>query len=203
LKGFGKAAHDAARFNELTVKYSTATEFECITCRLVKPFQAFYRNAPKNSASRPVKSQCKDCLNAYRREKAALDPIGTTQRRLEYQFTPKRRYIVAKKEATRRGLVFEISFAEYCEITSKSGCEYCGVAVVSGGGLDRLDASLGYTPSNVVVCCSICNITKNDIYTAAQMREFGKLIGGWRATGTLTIPPRLVFGKVLLALLDS
>ena len=61
--------------------------------------------------------------------------------------------------ASSRNLSFELSKAEFSEITS-SKCYYCGAPPISG--VDRLDSSLGYTRSNTVACCSLCNRAKKD-----------------------------------------
>jgi len=47
-----------------------------------------------------------------------------------------------------------------------SPCFYCGF---SSGliGLDRVDSNKGYILDNVVPCCKICNLAKNDMSTTA------------------------------------
>lgn len=61
-----------------------------------------------------------------------------------------------KANAKRRNLDFSISF-EFFEKTISSGCAYCGGM---GGGVDRWDNSLGYTETNSVPCCMVCNRMK-------------------------------------------
>ena len=60
--------------------------------------------------------------------------------------------------ASVRKLPFELSEAEFNE-TALRPCHYCGAPPVSG--VDRLDSSMGYTRSNTVACCSLCNRAKN------------------------------------------
>jgi hypothetical protein len=36
--------------------------------------------------------------------------------------------------------------------------------------LDRIDNSVGYTESNCVPCCAICNITRNTLYTYEEFK---------------------------------
>ena len=67
----------------------------------------------------------------------------------------------------RRDLSFNLSVEEFQQLCSSS-CFYCGAPpstkmhVKHGGfrnGIDRIDSSIGYEPTNVVPCCRICNDT--------------------------------------------
>lgn len=57
-----------------------------------------------------------------------------------------------------RNIVFDLSY-EYLTKFFKACCYYCGdkVPILS---LDRVDSSIGYTESNVVSCCFLCNRMK-------------------------------------------
>lgn len=79
-------------------------------------------------------------------------------RQKERENSPRGRYQTYKKGAKYRGLVFDISFEDFNNIVSKV-CFYCGNV---GGGLDRMDSSMGYIKNNVVPCCSQCNYMKLD-----------------------------------------
>lgn len=73
--------------------------------------------------------------------------------------------------AKRRGLTFELTKAQFRELT-KQRCHYCGQepsrehgdpglnGTYTCNGLDRKDNIEGYTLSNVVPCCQVCNFTK-------------------------------------------
>jgi len=63
-----------------------------------------------------------------------------------------------RHEAKRRGLVFELS-RELFRRLIRTPCHYCGRA---GGGVDRVDSSLGYVFTNVVPCCTTCNLGKRE-----------------------------------------
>lgn len=85
--------------------------------------------------------------------------------------------------AKRRHIQFELSFEEFVEM-AKSDCRYCksapqqvlslkytkgkniGKERLNGSfvynGIDRVDNSLGYSKSNSVPCCGICNRAKLD-----------------------------------------
>ena len=42
----------------------------------------------------------------------------------------------------------------------ESPCCYCGAGAPNG--IDRVDNKLGYTTTNVVPCCNMCNVAKNN-----------------------------------------
>lgn len=72
---------------------------------------------------------------------------------------------------------FNLNFEEFLQITSRD-CHYCGVSpaqkldAASGtfghytyNGIDRVDFSNGYYPSNCVPCCWTCNRAKGTLST--------------------------------------
>ena len=62
-----------------------------------------------------------------------------------------------------RGIGVGITFDYYTANLSNKPCHYCGDVVVhSGGGVDRIDSSVGYVEGNVVPCCPTCNVMKNE-----------------------------------------
>jgi len=76
-----------------------------------------------------------------------------------------------KRDAKNRNLVFNLS-KEQCFKLFAGDCHYCGTepsnkATYRPGatsftynGIDRIDSSKGYEPSNVVSCCRACNNAK-------------------------------------------
>lgn len=60
--------------------------------------------------------------------------------------------------ARARSLCFQISFEQFQTFWQKP-CRYCGDPIKTIG-LDRVDNSVGYTMTNVVPCCAICNHMK-------------------------------------------
>lgn len=90
---------------------------------------------------------------------------------------PKNRYSLAKRQALKRKKNWEISFEDFKKISSLP-CHYCGIEYESatGAGLDRLDNSEGYTVSNVVPCCLICNTVRNQIFTVSEMLVLGAVV---------------------------
>lgn len=84
-----------------------------------------------------------------------------------------RMYVSGAKE---RGLEWALTNDQFRELTS-GPCHYCGAEpsqeppkphrlvydTYIHSGLDRKDSTLGYTPENVVPCCTICNRMKMEM----------------------------------------
>ena len=76
-----------------------------------------------------------------------------------------------KGNARNRNLVFDLSLDEFKELIL-SNCHYCGSLPtnlysksyynVTYNGIDRIDNSIGYIKNNVVPCCKMCNVAKNN-----------------------------------------
>src|SRR5208282_62328 len=68
--------------------------------------------------------------------------------------------------AKARGIKLEFSYNQFLNFTKIKACYYCeGLIPWQAHGrnsyfLDRKDNALGYTRSNTVVCCSLCNWIK-------------------------------------------
>lgn len=79
---------------------------------------------------------------------------------------------IYKSNARKRGISFDLSYIQF-ETLVDGECYFCGD---TGGntlrkrsyndysytGIDRLDNSVGYLPSNCISCCSWCNRAKNN-----------------------------------------
>ena len=99
----------------------------------------------------------------------------------------KSRYKVAKQDsgykhiynsyrlnAISRKLEFEINYHDFLNLL-KGNCFYCNNVPsniykvsyysIMYNGIDRIDNNLGYTNDNIVSCCKICNISKNNYST--------------------------------------
>jgi len=91
-----------------------------------------------------------------------------------------------KRNATRRGLEFNISELQFRQLT-EGDCFYCGVAPhrSEGGkyangrylynGVDRKDNALGYQEDNVVTCCWDCNLAKGQKTTEEFISHISKI----------------------------
>lgn len=79
------------------------------------------------------------------------------------------RYKKLRRAAKKDNREFDISEAQYDSIT-ESNCFYCrGALPEVGYGIDRKDASRGYTLDNVVACCEHCNTYKFDTLSFEEM----------------------------------
>lgn len=66
-----------------------------------------------------------------------------------------------------------LSFRQFKKLWRQTTCHYCGIAIqhpelgskITACYIDRKDSTKGYTPSNVVTCCPLCNKTKNNTFT--------------------------------------
>lgn len=79
-----------------------------------------------------------------------------------------------KSNAKKRNITWELSNKDIKDIIHKP-CFYCGdidknKMITKGctegymyNGIDRIDSNKGYTISNIVSCCKICNIAKHDM----------------------------------------
>jgi hypothetical protein len=95
-------------------------------------------------------------------------------------------FYVYKKHARERNLEFHIDY-EYFKKLIQNNCYYCDTppkqiyqlknpktgTIRSGipikyNGIDRIDSLKGYTKSNIVTCCKICNRSKSNM----QLIEF-------------------------------
>jgi hypothetical protein len=80
-------------------------------------------------------------------------------------------YVRYRENAKQRNLKFDLDFDIAVSIM-KSNCHYCGIEPsnlfwkshynVYYNGIDRVDNTIGYDISNLVACCKICNIAKNN-----------------------------------------
>jgi hypothetical protein len=79
------------------------------------------------------------------------------------QCNKKSQYTIYKRSALIKGLDFEISFEQYCDIVSNP-CYYCNVIQLRGfNGIDRIDQQKSYTVDNCVNSCKMCNYMKGSV----------------------------------------
>jgi hypothetical protein len=103
---------------------------------------------------------CKECFKAQRR--ARYDKQGSSLHDM---------YCTNRARATRRGIPFELTEAEFAQIIAQP-CFYAinwhaGIR----SGLDRQEPRLGYTVANCVPCCAKHNLFKSFILTTEQTKD--------------------------------
>jgi hypothetical protein len=74
---------------------------------------------------------------------------------------PQRVFLRYQRQAGERQLRFDLTLAQFQEITSRP-CFYCN-DYGYGRGIDRNNNFEGYTFRNSVACCQLCNRMKSDI----------------------------------------
>lgn len=105
-----------------------------------------------------------------------------------------------RSSAKKKGLEWGLTHQEFEDVAAKP-CAYCGRAPelrsangrtglkIEYSGVDRVNNSEGYTPGNVLPCCTWCNKAKNDgsleLFVQnckAVIDHFGWVIGGASCT---------------------
>lgn len=74
----------------------------------------------------------------------------------------RQRYRCYRQGAKRRQFSFELP-EELFRALIHLPCAYCGDKPAVLNGIDRLNSSLGYSPSNVLPCCKTCNMAKGQL----------------------------------------
>ena len=84
------------------------------------------------------------------------------------------RYNIYKKNAKRRGFVFNLTKEEFYTLTSLN-CHYCG-DFNNYNGIDRIESNIGYIEDNCVPCCEYCNKMKLDYSTDFWLNHIKKVL---------------------------
>jgi hypothetical protein len=92
------------------------------------------------------------------------------------------------KSAIARRLAMELSYVQFSQLCKIRTCTYCKSSIdrtvrsrdgkqkdVLASYLDRKNAASGYTIDNVVVCCGLCNVTKNKWLSFEEMSILGAI----------------------------
>ena len=98
-----------------------------------------------------------------------------------YVFPLESKFLMWKSNASKRNILFDLTFEQVKSMPLI--CHYTGRALTlkrnqrNTISLDRIDPSKGYTPTNVVFCCSFVNIMKHTssyedfLYTCKEIAE--------------------------------
>lgn len=82
-----------------------------------------------------------------------------------------------RKRARRKGLAFDLTLEEFVRVLV-CPCRFCGKKAT---GIDRIDSTRGYIPTNIQSCCFVCNTMKWTLTMeefAAHVRRIAKRIKG-------------------------
>ena len=111
-----------------------------------------------------------------------------------------RLFYTYKRNSKIKRIEFNLSINLFKKITS-SRCIYCGktptnivkdnikgnMSSYQYNGIDRVDNTLGYTTSNCVPCCKLCNYTKNNLTQKNFMDWIKRVVGNIEKIKTLHI----------------
>lgn len=82
-----------------------------------------------------------------------------------------------KGRATRKGFEFTLTEIQFNNLIAQN-CAYCGQ---DGGGIDRINSSIGYTLENSAPCCKQCNTAKMT-QTVEQFLEWAERLVNYQRT---------------------
>ena len=80
-------------------------------------------------------------------------------KRHTYSQYKNKQFISYLKRANAKGFGFELEEQDF-EVLHELLCNYCGD---SATGYDRVNSRIGYLKTNIVPCCSACNMMKNSV----------------------------------------
>jgi hypothetical protein len=103
--------------------------------------------------------------------------------RAKTERSPRGRYRAATYKAKTHRQEWSISREEY-EKLIQQGCYYCEKSLhPTGIGLDRLNNDMGYSPTNVVPCCTGCNMLRGDRLTPEETKVAVRAILRYHTVG--------------------
>lgn len=114
------------------------------------------------------------CLNIERSSRKRLSDSDRVKNSLIQEYN---------NSATQRGLVYNLN-ETFLSSSVKMDCHYCGkppskphrkCETFLYNGLDRVDNNIGYTESNVVPCCYICNKMKGELPVEDFLEHLNKI----------------------------
>jgi len=95
-----------------------------------------------------------------------------------YMRSPFGRFSQSKYRAKKRGIIFTLTFDQFSNLI-KQPCFYCKSkpnSNTTGFWLDRLNNKKGYITNNVVPCCKICNVMKNNLSFNEFKEHISKIV---------------------------
>lgn len=99
------------------------------------------------------------------------------------------RYKTIRNGAIKRKIEISLTINEYLDlfINKPFMCDYCGVPLKTyrprgeehpkdNFSIDRKYNNWGYSKNNIVLCCNLCNIAKQDYFNYSEMKKLGQII---------------------------
>lgn len=138
-------------------------EKRCTICCFVFPIADFV-----GQKEGVITKSCIRCRNDNKKQDAKRDKVHREALARIADQKPDRKYKQYIKRANRINIAFELSKEKFNEIIAKE-CYYCDEK--ENNGIDRLDSLMGYTESNCVSCCKICNYLKGALDVVTFLRR--------------------------------
>lgn len=151
---------------------------KCSHCKENKNESEFFKNKLNKDG---LNYWCKECIGEYiknhrktdrgkntdkkyrqsKKRKEATDKYNASEKgknkKRKYKESAKGNFTRIKNEAKKRKKEFLLSLNDYTTKFYNANCYYCGERSF---GIDRVNNLEGYIISNVVPCCTICNMMK-------------------------------------------
>ena len=108
-----------------------------------------------------VSEKRREYTRTYSRDRYRNDIVYREKHKLQQRCRPSARLGNIKHDAAARGVAIAVSDETLLALLHGS-CVYCGAAPAPLNGVDRVNNERGYTEDNIVSCCKICNVAKND-----------------------------------------
>jgi len=138
-------------------------EKRCTICCFVFPMSDFV-----GQKEGVITKSCIRCRNDNKKQDMKRDKVHREALARIADQKPEQKYKHYVKSAKERNMLFELTKEQLVEITEKI-CFYCGEK--DNCGIDRLDAAIGYTVSNSVSCCKMCNYLKGSLDVVTFLRR--------------------------------
>lgn len=176
---------NAAHIREYYKQNAEKRRQNSITWRINNPeYNTIYSRARRESIPEIVKRQKREAYHKspekyreYSRQKRAKNPEIYASMSKKYRRTLKGRYFACKSGAKKRNLIFELTLPQYVILIEGKNCSYCDLSLPpTGGGLDRINNSQGYTLSNVTPCCDLCNSIFSNFDKEAIFIHLGRIL---------------------------
>lgn len=131
---------------------------KCASCKVLKPLVEFCKSKNHKDGHHYY---CKDCAKKFRKltysksDQKAKSKIQCAT--YHNSFIGQYKYL--QSGAKSRKIELDLT-EDQARLLYQAPCTYCGGNTV-GLNLDRVDSNKGYTYTNVVPCCKICNYMKH------------------------------------------
>ena len=155
-----------ARYRKTEKGKLTGTKYQ--QGSVFREYQSTYKKSKKYKAYQAQYGRTSDNIQAQARYRSSPGGKANSRRYCKmYSQLPYGRFMIYRKGAKHRGISFELTFKQFMTFWQKP-CHYSGHAIATVG-LDRVDNSKGYTMSNVVPCCTACNLGKRAMSSEAYV----------------------------------